>query len=82
MNFREYLAGKRRKIISVIVSPSKKKNSIQYLPEKDCFLIALKKRPVDGEANRELLKVLRKHFEMSPRIIKGISSKQKIIEFY
>ncbi|OYT41986.1 MAG: hypothetical protein B6U78_02395 [Candidatus Aenigmarchaeota archaeon ex4484_224] len=45
--------------------------------------IGIKEKPIEGKANREIVKKLAKHFRVSTsrvRIIKGLKSREKIIE--
>ncbi len=44
------------------------------------YKIFLKKSPEDNKANIELLKLLNKHFNSEVKIIKGKTSKEKIIK--
>ncbi|MDF1498011.1 MAG: DUF167 domain-containing protein [Patescibacteria group bacterium] len=55
-------------------------NNFEDLPELKIYLIAV---PVDGKANKELIKLLSKELGISKskiNIIKGGKSKQKVIE--
>ncbi|MCK5476133.1 MAG: DUF167 domain-containing protein [Candidatus Pacebacteria bacterium] len=57
-----------------------KDNSIDKLPELKIYLTAV---PVDGKANKELIKLLSKELNVSKskiNIIKGEKNKEKIIE--
>ncbi|MBR9706057.1 hypothetical protein GOV14_03420 [Candidatus Pacearchaeota archaeon] len=65
--------------IKVKVKPNSLTSCVQQISEFD-FLVQLKSLPVKGKANLELLKLLKKHFKKSPRIIKGKTSQVKIIE--
>jgi len=40
----------------------------------------LKARPIEGEANKELIKFLQKEFGCEAEIVKGLKSKRKIIK--
>jgi uncharacterized protein (TIGR00251 family) len=40
----------------------------------------LKVKPVDGKANEKLIKLLKKHYKKNIKIIKGFSSRNKVIE--
>ena len=57
-----------------------KDNSVDKLPELKVYLIAV---PVDGKANKELIKLLSKELNISKskiNIIAGEKNKKKIIE--
>ncbi len=44
------------------------------------FEIWLKEKAVDGKANLELLKVLKKYFGKEVKIVKGFKSRRKVVE--
>ena len=68
--------------ISVKVKPNSKEQKI--IEETDgSLIIRLKSPPVDGKANKELIKVLSKKYNVPKsyiRIKSGVSSRQKLIE--
>lgn len=68
--------------ISVKVKPNSKVEQIQ--PALDGSLkVWLRARPKEGEANRALIKLLSKHFDVpktSINIVSGLASKNKIVE--
>ena len=68
--------------ITVKIKPNSKKEEIKKIDDKN-FIVAVKEPPVDGKANKALVKALAKHFKVSSssvRIASGHASKQKIIE--
>lgn len=68
--------------ISVKVKPNAKQQQIEEIGPND-YLIHLKASPVDGKANKELIKLLSKTFQISQSQISiklGINSRQKVIE--
>lgn len=70
------------RIVSVKVKPSAKQQSIRH--EADGSLtIHLKSPPVEGKANRELIQLLAKEFDVPQswiRIKAGAGSKMKLVE--
>jgi uncharacterized protein (TIGR00251 family) len=66
-------------IIKVKVYPSSGKEEIVKINEKE-YKVYLKKPPEDNKANIELIKILKKYFLKNIRIIKGLRSRNKIIE--
>ena len=51
--------------------------------DKDRILVGLTSKPERGEANRELIRKLSKHFRVSTsqiRIVSGLKSKRKVVE--
>jgi len=71
-------------IIKVKVIP--KSSQSKVVEEKDGFLkVKLTSAPVDGEANKELIKLLAKHFKKAKsgiEIVKGLKAKEKIIKIH
>ncbi len=52
----------------------------QEVLKKDGFyLVCLKKSPRDGKANEELVKVLKKYFGKTCKILKGFRSREKVV---
>jgi len=66
-------------IIKAKVRPNSGRQEIQKVSE-DKYKIFLKKSPEDNKANDELVGLLKKHFKSEAKIIKGHTSKNKIIE--
>ena len=66
-------------IIKIKVKPHSGKQNIEKL-NKEEYLINLKSEPVGNKANLELLRLLKKKFRKRIRIVKGKTSRNKIIE--
>ncbi len=64
--------------IKIKVKPGSGKQEI--VKTGDEYLVYLKNRAEDGKANLELLKLLKKYFGKNINIIKGLKSRNKIIE--
>ena len=58
--------------------------SKEFLEIKDNQInIGIKSKPIKGEANKEIIKKIAKHFKISTRLVQiksGYKSKEKIIE--
>jgi len=65
--------------IKVKLHPSSSQEKIERI-SKDTYEVWLKEKPVDNKANVKLLKILKKHFKRKVKIIKGLKSKNKVIE--
>ena len=52
----------------------------EIIKENDNYLVKLKAKPIEGEANKELIKILSKYFKKQVRIVNGFRSKNKTIE--
>jgi len=66
-------------IISVKVKTSSKKQEI-IKTKNNKYLISLKQPAINNKANLELIKLLKKNLKKDIKIIKGLRSKNKIIE--
>ncbi len=65
----------------VIVKTNSGKNEIvSYDKIKKAYRINLNAKPIEGEANKELIKFLSKELKKNMRIVSGFRSKEKIIE--
>lgn len=69
-------------LISLSIIPRSSKNEI--LPQKDgSYKIKITAPPVDGEANKKLIKMISEYFDVAKScvtIVKGETGKKKIIE--
>lgn len=69
------------KIFSVTVKTRSKKSLIESFDEKNREItVRLKSPPVHNRANTELLKLLSKELHAKPSIMKGHSSKRKLVK--
>ena len=66
--------------MKIKVKPNSKEEKIEKIDE-DFYLVKLKNPAKEGKANQELIKILKKYFKKSVRIVKGLRSREKIIEF-
>ena len=68
------------KIIKVCVKPNSPKSEVVGM-EDDCLVVKVSAPPEKGKANKELLKILRKHFKAKRvEIISGETSRTKFIK--
>ena len=68
--------------ITVKIKPNSKKEEIKNMGNAN-FIVAVKEQPIDGKANKALVKALAKYFHVpsiNVNINSGHASKQKIIE--
>ncbi|MBT3985564.1 YggU family protein [archaeon] len=66
--------------MKVRVKPNSKKQEV--IEENGVITVYLKAQPEKGKANKELLKILKKHFKKEVRIKSGFTSKEKTIILY
>jgi len=62
-----------------IVKPLSKKESISFDEQKQAYIICVKAPADKGKANKELLKLIKKHTGMAATIASGARSHEKII---
>jgi uncharacterized protein (TIGR00251 family) len=62
------------------VQPNSSKQQIQTDIDGKIQKVYLQKPAIDGKANKELEKLLSKHYKAKAKIIKGHTSKNKTIE--
>lgn len=65
--------------INVIVRASSGRDKIEKLSACE-YKVWLKERAEDGKANAELLKILKKYFGKPAKILRGFTSKNKVVE--
>lgn len=69
--------------IQVRVKPRSKTEDVTREMDGDVYVVRVKEPPVEGKANRAVLKLLAKHFgvpESRLRIVSGLTGKNKVIE--
>lgn len=66
-------------IINIKVVPNSKNQEIKKI-NSERYIINLKQSPENNKANFELIKLLKSHFNKNIKIIRGLKSKNKIIE--
>ena len=68
-------------IINVILKPNSKQNKIvEFDKEKNVYKIEVKALAHENKANLELIKFLSKSLKKKVRIIKGMKSREKVLE--
>lgn len=68
--------------LKIIVKPNSKQNKIiEYNKAKQALKIAIKAQPEKGKANLEIIKFFNKLTKKQTKIIKGLTSKEKLLKF-
>jgi len=65
--------------LKIKAKPNSGKQEIVKVSSED-YKVFLKSSPEDNKANLELLKLLSKYFKRQVHIVKGIKSRDKIVE--
>ena len=66
-------------IVKVKVVPNSKEEKITRLLDGQ-YKVNLNQKPENNKANIELIKLLKKYFKSNVKIIKGLSSRNKIVK--
>jgi len=67
-------------LIDVEISPNAKKNEIGGINEwRKRLIIKIKAQPIEGKANKEIIKFLKKIFKKDVEIVSGLTSSQKTV---
>ena len=64
--------------IKVKIHPNSSQEKIEKKDEQ--YEVWLKEKPIDNKANEKLIKILSKHFKRKVEIVRGLKSKEKVIE--
>lgn len=67
--------------IKIKLHPNSSQEKIKELEKNKEYEVWIKEKPIDGKANEELVKVLKKYFKKNVEIISGFTSRKKIVEF-
>jgi len=66
-------------MINIKVKPNSGKQEVEKISDNN-YLVYLKKPAQDNKANLELLKLLKKEFKKPVKIVKGLKSRDKVVE--
>lgn len=65
--------------IHIKLHPNSSQEKIEKISE-DKFEVWLREKPIDNKANEKLIKILKKYLGKNVKIIKGMKSRNKIVE--
>lgn len=65
--------------LKIKLHPGSSQEKIQKISD-DSLKIWIKEKPTDGKANLYLEKLLKKYFKENVKVIRGLKSKNKIVE--
>lgn len=66
--------------ISIKIHPNSSQEKIKEIEKDRVYEVWIKEKPIEGEANKELAKVLKKYFKKQIRIVSGFTSRKKVVE--
>jgi len=74
-------SAERNMKIKIIVKTKAKSSEIKgFDEEKQAYIVNIKSQPIEGKANKEIIKLFHKKYKKQVRIVSGFKSKEKIIE--
>ena len=66
--------------LRIKLHPNSSQEKIQEVVKDKEYEVLTGEKPIDGKANEELIKVLKKYFKKQVTILSGFKSREKIIE--
>ncbi len=66
--------------IKIKLHPNSSQEKIVEIEKDKSYEVWIKEKPIDGKANEELIKFLKKHFKKNIEIVSGFNSRIKMIE--
>ncbi|HOC97032.1 MAG: hypothetical protein BWY36_00752 [Candidatus Diapherotrites archaeon ADurb.Bin253] len=66
--------------VKIKLHPNSSQEKIKEVEKDKSYEVWIKEKPIDGKANKELIKILKKHFKKDVKITSGFTSRDKIIE--
>lgn len=66
--------------ISIKLHPNSSQEKIKEITKDKEYEVWIKEKPINGKANEELVRVLKKYFKKQVEIISGFTSRKKIVE--
>ncbi|MCX6750703.1 MAG: DUF167 family protein [Candidatus Pacearchaeota archaeon] len=67
--------------LKIKLHPASSQEKIEEIEKDKEYEIWIKEKPIGEKANEELVKILKKYFKKSVRIVHGLKSKDKVVEF-
>jgi hypothetical protein len=65
--------------VNISVKTNSKENKVEKM-DNSKYKVFLKSLPIENKANKELIKTLKKYFKSDVKILKGLTSKNKLVE--
>jgi len=68
------------KVKIIVKTKAKTSEILDFDEEKQLYKVNIKSQPIEGKANKEIIKLFHKKFKKPVRIIHGLKGKEKILE--
>lgn len=66
--------------IKIKLHPSSSQEKIEEIEKDKTYEVWIKEKPIEGKANEELVKILKKYFKKQVTILSGLTSRNKIVD--
>jgi uncharacterized protein (TIGR00251 family) len=66
--------------LQIKLHPSSSQEKVKEVVKDKEYEVWIKEKPVEGKANEELVKTLKKYFKKQVTIVHGLKSKDKVVE--
>jgi uncharacterized protein (TIGR00251 family) len=66
--------------LSIKLHPNSSQEKIEEIEKDKKYEVWIKEKPIDGKANEELIKILKKYFKKQVNIVSGFKSREKVVE--
>jgi uncharacterized protein (TIGR00251 family) len=66
--------------LKIKLHPASSQEKIEEVEKDKEYEVWIREKPIDGKANEELIKVLKKYFKKQVKIISGFNSRKKIVD--
>lgn len=66
--------------LKIKLHPNSSQEKIEEIIKDKEYEVWIKEKPVEGKANEELIKVLKKYFKKQVKIVHGLKSRDKVVE--
>jgi uncharacterized protein (TIGR00251 family) len=68
--------------IKIKLHPSSSQEKIEEIEKDKTYEVWIKEKPIEGKANEELVKILKKYFKKQVTIVRGLKSRDKVVEIF
>ena len=66
-------------LINIKVKPNSSKQEVKKLDEEN-YVVCVKSKPENNKANLEVVKLMEKYFNKEVRILRGKTSRKKVVD--
>lgn len=66
--------------IKIKLHPNSSQEKIKEIEKDNEYEVWIKEKPIEGKANEQLIKVLKKYFKKQVKINSGLTSRNKIVD--